>query len=78
MKKRYKRKIERLNKTISDLHSDIQILLHGSECEKMGVKIRYELLDHMEKVQWQGTTEKTVEMSKGFLDLIEIPYNKES
>ncbi len=74
MKARHKRKIERLNKTISDLHSDIQILLHGSEGEKLAVRFRYELLDQMNKIQWQG--ERTVAVSKGLLDLIEEPYNK--
>jgi hypothetical protein len=77
MKKRHKRKIERLNKKIADLHSDIQLLLHGSEIEKLSVKMRYELLDHMEKVQWQGGIERTVFISNGLLDLIEEPYNKE-
>ena len=74
MKSKHKRKIERLNKTISDLHSDIQILLHGSEGEKLAVRFRYELLDQMNKIQWQG--ERTVGVSKGLLDLIEEPYNK--
>jgi hypothetical protein len=75
MKSKHKRKIERLNKTISDLHSDIQILLYGSEGEKLAVRFRYELLDQMNKIQWQG--ERTVAASKGLLDLIEESYNKE-
>ena len=57
-----------------ELIQDIRVLLGKDDIQKSLVSIKYDLLDGLDRINWQG--ESQVTMSKGFLDLIEEPYSK--
>jgi hypothetical protein len=65
----------KLRLTRYELIQDIRVLLGKDDIQKSMVSMKYDLLDGLDRVNWQG--DSSITMSKGFLDLIEEPYNKE-
>jgi hypothetical protein len=65
----------KLRLTRYELIQDIRVLLGKDDIQKSMVSMKYDLLDGLDRINWQG--DSSITMSKGFLDLIEEPYNKE-
>jgi hypothetical protein len=64
----------KLRITRIELIEDVRVLL-GKDINKINlVKMKYDLLNGLDIINWQG--ESKVTMSKGLLDLIEEPYKK--
>jgi hypothetical protein len=54
MKNKNKRKIERLNKQIAELKSDLKTMIYGQEHEKLIVKMRYDISVKIDNLIWNG------------------------
>jgi hypothetical protein len=72
--KQLKEENAKLRITRIELIEDVRVLLGKDDIQKSLVSMKYDLLDGLDRINWQG--ESQVTMSKGFLDLIEEPYKK--
>ena len=64
----------KLRITRYELIQDVRTLLGKDSTQITLVHMKYNLLDRLDKINWQG--DSSVMMSSGFLDIIEDEYKK--
>lgn len=64
----------KLRITSYDLIQDVRTLLGKDSAQITLVHMKYNLLDGLDRINWQG--DSSVSMSSGFLDIIEDEYKK--